>query len=123
MRKVNSEIGQIYVGFIPPLGAVIFDPNSQRGLGDDQVRLFKCVSEQSGTFVKKIVRDKLVALDEAVWQSIQPVIAAYVAAMRSRRVAHCYRCKEHLDSVDFSLCGTCRWIRCSCGCCGCGYSR
>ncbi len=45
------------------------------------------------------------------------------ATPRHRRVTHCYACWQHLDnSVDVE-CVTCGWILCTCGACGCGYSR
>ena len=45
------------------------------------------------------------------------------ATQRYRRVTHCYACRQHLDnSVDVE-CVTCGWILCTCGACGCGYSR
>lgn len=36
------------------------------------------------------------------------------------RVAHCWRCREHLDSALNRECSACGWLKCSCGACGCG---
>jgi hypothetical protein len=40
---------------------------------------------------------------------------------RSRRVDHCYNCKERVDSAIDPECAACGWIVCYCGACGCGY--
>ena len=40
-----------------------------------------------------------------------------------RRITHCYSCNVHLDNSVDSECISCGWILCSCGACGCGYSR
>lgn len=37
-----------------------------------------------------------------------------------RRVAHCWACKEVLDSSIDIECLSCNWILCGCGACGCG---
>ena len=39
------------------------------------------------------------------------------------RHTHCYSCKSNLDSEPFKECCACGWIICSCGACGCGYTR
>lgn len=45
------------------------------------------------------------------------------ATPRHRRVTYCWSCWQPLDnSVDVE-CVTCGWILCTCGACGCGYSR
>jgi hypothetical protein len=41
---------------------------------------------------------------------------------RTRRITHCYSCKNHLDNAIDTECNTCHWIVCGCGACGCGYS-
>lgn len=39
------------------------------------------------------------------------------------RATHCYSCQCSLDSSINLECGTCGWILCTCGACGCGWSR
>jgi hypothetical protein len=39
------------------------------------------------------------------------------------RAAHCWSCKDPLDSNDEMACVICRWLLCDCGACGCGYKR
>lgn len=42
---------------------------------------------------------------------------------RTLRVTHCWSCKADLDnSIDLE-CTACNWIICSCGACGCGWTR
>lgn len=40
----------------------------------------------------------------------------------NRRITHCWRCKDHLDSWVDLQCSRCTWILCSCGACGCAYN-
>jgi len=40
---------------------------------------------------------------------------------RHRYIANCYRCREGLDSQLNLQCGSCHWLICQCGACGCGY--
>lgn len=42
---------------------------------------------------------------------------------KQHRVTHCYNCKKDLDNSIQVECGNCGWIVCSCGACGCGYSK
>jgi len=39
------------------------------------------------------------------------------------RSTHCYSCKKALNSTVDWECTACNWILCTCGACGCGYSR
>jgi hypothetical protein len=41
---------------------------------------------------------------------------------RATRQTNCYSCKKTIDSINNSICPKCKWIRCGCGSCGCGYS-
>jgi hypothetical protein len=38
------------------------------------------------------------------------------------RVTHCYSCQHGLSSAVNLACKKCRWLLCSCGACGCGYT-
>jgi hypothetical protein len=42
---------------------------------------------------------------------------------KRHRVAHCYSCKENLDSSLHIECNSCTWLICYCGACGCGYEK
>ena len=122
MKKIVSEVGELWVGYHAKLGPVVYNALTQRGVGQGRVRLYKLDERSTGTFVEEIVRDKLVAPDDALWSRMEPAVAQYVAALAKRRVTHCFSCKQHLDSVELSLCDACGWIRCSCSACGCSYN-
>ncbi len=47
-------------GFHQVLGLVIYDPQRQDHLPDEKVRLYIIKEQRTATFVKAIVRDKLV---------------------------------------------------------------
>lgn len=38
-----------------------------------------------------------------------------------QRAAHCWECRQSLDSRVDLECYGCHWILCQCGACGCGY--
>ena len=40
-----------------------------------------------------------------------------------KRVTYCWNCKEGLSSYKDYSCKKCRWLLCTCGACGCAYSR
>lgn len=122
-RRVDSGVGELWVADHPTLGPVIFNERSQRGMRREHVRLYKVNEGRTGTFRKAVVREKLVVPDDAIWSRIEPAVSAYIAALEKRRVTHCYNCKQHLDSVEFSVCAACGWLRCSCSACGCSYKR
>lgn len=122
VRKVDHESLQLWVGRHRRIGLVIFDVTTQARLPEAEVRLFKVSERSTGTFLKSVVKGGLIALDEATWLQAQSGIADYVKMMTNRRATHCFDCKSDLNSVDFSLCPTCRWIKCHCGGCGCNYT-
>lgn len=43
--------------------------------------------------------------------------------VKPARQAHCYSCKNVLDSLVDYECIACDWIVCECGACGCSYNR
>lgn len=121
MRKLDSKIGEFWIGCHPSLGPVIYNPRSQRGLDGARVRLYKLTERAIGTFMKDIVREKITSPDESTWLRIESMVESYVSLLANRRVTHCFNCKQHLDAVEFSVCDSCGWIRCSCSACGCSY--
>ena len=42
---------------------------------------------------------------------------------KDRRITHCYRCQDDLDSFNNLSCEKCKWILCPCGACGCGFEK
>jgi hypothetical protein len=103
----------------PKLGVVIYDPIAQMGLAPEQMRLFKVGAMASSTFMRAIVSKDLKAVEDIA--SVEQV-ATYRAARASRRKPYCEHCRRHYGSVDFSVCGDCSAIRCTCGTCSCASS-
>jgi hypothetical protein len=123
MIRIESKVGDIWVGVVPQVGPILFDPRAQHGLSDSRVRLYKLSEAKNAVFMKDIVRTAIAPPDDAVWGRLQPALNSYIAAMGRRRVTHCFRCKERLDSVNFSVCNACGWICCDCGACGCDFDH
>tara|TARA_R100000750_G_C2342985_1_gene94995 strand:+ start:17 stop:616 length:600 start_codon:yes stop_codon:yes gene_type:complete len=42
--------------------------------------------------------------------------------VKNHRVTNCYSCQKKLDSSIDLECNACKWIICTCGACGCGWS-
>ena len=107
------------VQFHPKLGAVIYDPIAQIGLAPEQMRLLKLSTMTTNTFVKAIVSKDITPCSEDVMQQNTQAVATYRAARAARRKPYCEQCRRHYGSVDFTVCGDCSAIRCSCGSCSC----
>jgi hypothetical protein len=110
------------VCFHPKLGVVINDPIAQMGLAREQMRLFKLGAMGASTFLRAIVSKDLVACTEDQLQAHATAIETYRTARSSRRKPYCEQCRRHFGSVDFSVCGDCHSIRCTCGTCSCASS-
>lgn len=121
MKKYIRNGKEYRVGSNPKLGLLIYDPDSQLDVSIDKVRLFKIKDKKTGVFIKNIIKAKLTKFSEQENTIIDKAINEYTTIKNNRRVTHCYQCKSHLDSVDFSICHKCKWIKCSCGACGCMY--
>ena len=122
MKKFEISGLEVWVGNHPKLGMLIFDGARQSGLPENQVRLFKVEKNESSTFLKEMVKLQIQELSDNEHEQAETAAKAYSNLILNRRVTHCFACKSSLDSVDFSLCPKCRWIRCSCGACGCKFS-
>lgn len=48
-------------------------------------------------------------------------ISHYTTTAKHRET-HCYSCKHRLSSAANLACKKCKWLLCSCGACGCGYT-
>ena len=122
MRKLIHESRELWVGVHQKLGTVIYDPSVQQGLPSSEVRLFKVSDRSAGTFSKALLKERLLPVDSGAVEAASQAIADYARMMKDRRVTHCFQCRAHLDSVDFSVCPNCHWIKCQCGACGCNYA-
>lgn len=117
---MSGDSFQIY--FHPKLGAVIYDPLAQMGLAREQMRLFKLGAMGASTFMRSIVSKDLAACAEATVSEHAAALEIYRAARSARRKPYCEHCRRHFGSVDFSVCGECSSIRCTCGTCACASS-
>ena len=112
------------------MGLVIYDPDSQMDVRPEHVRLFVVAENRMATFTRA-VESMLVqpyscngyqnSSENMRRQEVKRAVDLYVGSRSAGRQTHCYRCKAHINSTDFSICPRCKWIRCSCGACGCGY--
>ncbi len=108
-----------WIGVDAKLGPVLYDKAAQRELSPDRVRLYILNECRASTFMIASIRPRLRKCNEPTRLSVLEQVRQYQSAMARRRSTHCFSCRMHLDSVDFSLCVACRWIRCSCGACDC----
>ena len=107
------------VHFHPKLGVVIYDPVAQMGLAREQMRLFKVGSMTSSTFMRGIVSKDLSACEGDTASQSAAAVESYRSARTGRRKPYCESCRRHYGSVDFTVCGDCSAIRCTCGTCSC----
>ena len=121
MKHVIYGDRELWVGVHKKLGAIIFDPVAQGGIAGSEVRLFKIEDQSSATFIKSFLANSFRKFNEAEWQEIESSVSDYSNSQANRRVTHCFKCKAELNSVDFSFCKKCKWIKCFCGACGCSY--
>jgi hypothetical protein len=106
----------------PKLGVVIYDPVAQMGLAREQMRLFKLGSMGASTFMRAIVSKDLAPCSVEVAAQSEGSVTSYRSARASRRKPYCEQCRRHFGSVDFTVCGECTNIRCTCGTCSCASS-
>lgn len=106
----------------PKLGVVIYDPVAQMGLAREQMRLFKLSAMSASTFVREIVSKDLAPCSVETTAENESGVTAYRSARANRRKPYCEHCRRHYGSVDFTVCGHCSSIRCTCGTCSCASS-
>ena len=137
MRKLEIDSKTYWAGMHQVIGVVVFDQDVQNSVGEERVRLWVDSEKRMATFlnnlVKPLIPPNLETSDDELGHAVDSYLdhrAALEQAMRAyaqmkaeARSTHCYNCKSDLNSVDFSLCTTCKWIRCTCSACGCGYRR
>lgn len=117
---MSGDPFQVY--FHPKLGVVIYDPVAQMGLAREQMRLFKLGAMAASTFMRSIVSKDLGACAEGQVSDHAAALDAYRAARIARRKPYCEQCRRHFGSVDFTVCGDCSSMRCTCGACSCASS-
>lgn len=121
MKRFAHGEFELWIGVHPKMGILIYDPRAQVAIAEDKVRLYVWSEQRMATFLKSIVRDRLAQADSES-HDVGPLqeSAEFYFGLRGR-FTHCYRCSRDLNSIDFGLCRVCRWIKCECGACGCGY--
>jgi hypothetical protein len=86
------------------------------------MRLFKVGSMGASTFMRGIVSKDLCDCADAQASEHAAALEAYRSARGGRRKPYCEHCRRHFGSVDFTVCGDCSAIRCTCGTCSCASS-
>jgi len=127
---VSVEGSSYHIGHYREQGLFVFDPRSQGDVEVSSIRLF-VVKEK---FMKTFALDARLFVPVAdssfpaetleknfSAKELEAAARAYSVLRTNTRFTHCYNCKKDLNSMDFSLCKVCGWIRCFCGACGCEY--
>ena len=122
MKRISESKRKIWIGSHADIGLFIYDEETQSGLNDKKIRIFKLEQWAASTFLKQTfksgISDFSISIDAVVLEQINE----YEKMWENTRVTHCYACKRHLSSMDFSICKKCGWIKCKCDACGCGYT-
>jgi hypothetical protein len=121
MKRFVRGATEVWVGIHPKMGVLIYDPRAQVAVAQNKVRLFVWSEQRMATFLKSIVRNPL-ASENTEATDVGPLkdSAEFYFGLQGR-FTHCYKCKRDLNSIDFEVCKVCRWIKCECAACGCGY--
>ena len=122
MKKLKNSNRKIWIGSHATIGLFIYDEDTQRGLSDEKIRIFKLDQWAASTFKKQIFKSGISDISISIDAEVLGQINKYEKMWENTRVTHCYACKLHLSSMDFSICKECGWIKCKCGACGCGYT-
>ena len=123
MKKYLIGDRDVWVSKHQELGYLIYDEKIQLDVSSDCIRVYLLDEERAATFFKHLVRDKLFKINSDEEGTLRSKIERYEAKILNRRQTHCHKCKKNLDSVNFSICKKCSWIRCQCGACGCNYKK
>lgn len=125
MEKITFGEHELSIGVHPALGLVVYDEKAQgridSGQGAGWVRLFKLNEFATGKFIGSEVHALLTSpTPQQINESLEP-IKRYLSARE--RTTGCYKCAKVINTIDFSICIKCNWVRCTCGACGCGYKE
>ena len=123
LKKYPIGDREVWVSKHQKLGYLIYDEKIQVDVSSDCIRVYLLDEDRAATFFKNLVRNKLLKIREDEEATLRSKIERYEAKVISKRKTRCYKCKKSLDSVNFSICKKCGWIRCQCGKCGCGYEK
>lgn len=120
MEKIKDNI---FFGVHKDLGGIIYDKDYQEGIDkNNEVRLYLLKEDRMGVFTlyvkTQIIKPTLE--DKSLYEK---KIDLLLNAKKKMRKTHCYNCKININSISFSLCKKCEWIKCSCKACGCEYNH
>jgi hypothetical protein len=121
-RRVPYGGVRYWIGHHRQMGLLILDPHAQREVETGRVRLFIVADRRSRLFMRDMARTRShwSSPDDHV-EAMRKAVSEYGRARERQRETHCYWCRRDINSVDFSLCTRCGWIRCACGHCGCRF--
>lgn len=106
----------------PTKGFLLFDKKIQGGVDENNfMRLYNLQTKKSSIFLKKLFIPSSEIVNPENYHEIQNLIDLYIKLKSRQRKTHCFKCKKDINSVDFSQCSLCSWIKCECGACGCDY--
>ena len=124
MKKINYSKRALWMGTHKNMGGFIYDSTTQKGVKTgEEVRLYKLKEKKMGLFALA-VKTKIVKMNSKQELEHKPLVDYYLKLLEKREKArhtHCFGCKEDINSVDWSICRKCKWIRCNCGACGCSW--
>ena len=120
MKKIVYADRELWIGNHSNLGPFIYDKKNQKELDNKKVRIFLIKSNKTSIFMKDILKKHISKNTDKNTKLLSKIINDYVRVF-SKRVAHCYRCQNYLDNINFSICSNCGWIKCKCNACGCEY--
>jgi hypothetical protein len=129
MKKITvinvskMERRNVWIGKHIEFGFFLFDKKNQEGIAREKLRVYLFEKQRTSLFIKKIFREKTIKLTKEDENLIKEKVDSYEKSFVNSRVTHCYDCKEDINSIDFSICTTCKWIKCQCSACGCGYNK
>ena len=123
MKKLSLRDREVWIGKHTTLGFVLFDKENQQKVQKDRVRIYSFEKQKTNVFMKTLLRENLSKITEDEKNVLKGKISHYEKIFVNRRVTHCFVCKSDLNSIDFSICKNCKWIRCQCSACGCSYNK
>ena len=120
MKNIKDNV---FFGLHKDLGGIIFDKIYQEGIDkNNEVRLYILDENRMGVFTH-FVKSQITKPSQNDINFYQNKIDLLLNAKNKMRKTHCYNCKININSISFSLCKKCKWIKCSCKACGCEYNQ
>jgi hypothetical protein len=122
LKKTVFKNREIWLGCHSKLGFFIYDMNQQLNVDINCIRIFLLDEKRTCVVKKEIFRKKILKHDIPN-NLLNNKVKEYTKIFLERRITHCYKCKQNLDSINFSVCIKCKWIKCQCNACGCKYKN